>query len=228
MSMSRWHMRTLYRLPSLVVAIASILLMAGCGTFQKPEAAVAAPPTPSFESFMADADKARQESSVVRQREIYRAAAAAYPTRKEPWSKLAESYFEAGDYGNAITAAQEVLQRDASDTVASSLLAVSGLRVSTNAISTLRARQSLSADTRTQAEDIVKSLREALGETVLVPAPAVAPPAPAPAPRRVVRPAPTNPPAAPAAAGAATPSVAAPPQPAAPAKPPASPFERLR
>lgn len=139
-----------------------------------------APPAPTFEALMADAAKARQEGSVAKERETYRATAAAYPTRKEPWGKLAESYFEARDYGNAILCAQEVLQRDAADPVATSMLAVSGLRVSTAALSSLRQQQSLTSDTRAQAEDIVKSLREVLGESVLVPAPAAS----APPPRR--------------------------------------------
>jgi hypothetical protein len=139
-----------------------------------------APPAPTFEALMADAAKARQEGSVAKERETYRATAAAYPTRKEPWGKLAESYFEARDYGNAILCAQEVLQRDAADPVATSMLAVSGLRVSTAALSSLRQQQSLTSDTRAQAEDIVKSLREVLGESVLVPAPAAPPRRPRP------------------------------------------------
>ena len=174
-----------------------------------------APPAPTFEVLMADAAKARQENSVAKERETYRATAAAYPTRKEPWGKLAESYFEARDYGNAILCAQEVLQRDGADPVATSLLAVSGLRVSTAALSSLRQQQSLTSDTRAQAEDIVKSLREVLGESVLVPAPAP------PAPRvRTPRP-PASTVVAPAAASPQAPAAAT------SAPKPGNPFDRL-
>lgn len=170
---------------------------------------------------MADAVKAKQEGSVSKEREVYRSAAAAYPTRKEPWSKLAESYFEVNDYGNSILAAQEVLQRDAADSVATSMLAVSGLRVSTTALASLRQQQPLRSDTRAQAEEIVKQLREVLGEVVLVPAAT----APAPAPRRAVAPRPA--PAVTTPTTATTPTT----PPAATATPPAkpaNPFERLR
>jgi hypothetical protein len=201
------------------------VLGSGCGTLGKPEAPKQAPPTPSLEALLADATKAKQEGSVAKERDTYRAAAAAYPARKEPWGKLAESYFEVNDYGNAILAAQEVLQRDAADPVATSMLAVSGLRVSTTALAALRQQQSLRSDTRAQAEDIVKSLREVLGESVLVPSAVVpaAPPArriaaprPAPAPGATTAPAPT---------AAATPAAAA--SAPKPAKP-VNPFERLR
>jgi hypothetical protein len=192
---------------------------------------------------MADAAKARLEGSVVKERELFRAAAAGYPTRKEPWSRLADSYFEASDYGNAILAAQEVLQRDAADPVANSILAVSGLRVSTGALGALRQQQSLSSDTRGQAEDIVKSLREMLGEPVLVPKPVEPPPrptrrtprpataaAPGVAPTTLPVPAPaTGAPARPAAAGAVAPAAATTrPAAPAPASAPANPFDRLR
>ncbi len=227
-------------------ALAVMVLASACAT--PPPAPVEAPPAPTFESLMADAAKAQAEGSRARERELYRNAASVYPTRKEPWSRLADSYFEASDYGNAILAAQEVLQRDTADPVANSILAVSGLRVSTTALGALRQQQSLSSDTRGQAEDIVKTLREVLGEPVLVPKPPEPPPRPVrrtprvpttaavPAPGTAVSPAAAVPaPAAPAAvrpaAAAAVPAAAAPNRPpaAAPAaSAPANPFDRLR
>lgn len=118
---------------------------------------------------MADGAKARQEGSPAREREAYHAAARTYPASKVPWQRLSESYFQAGDYGHAILAAQEVAQRDPADELATGVLAVSGLRVSTSALAALRQQQRLSTDTRAEAEDVVKSLRELLGEPVLVP-----------------------------------------------------------
>lgn len=160
---------------------------------------------------MSDAERARQEGARSMERETYHKAAQAYPTSKAPWLRLAEGYFEAHDYGNAILAAQEVLQRDPADKVAGSLLAVSGLRVSAGALASMRQRESIGTDTRQQAEDLVKALREALGEPLLVPTAEPAPPTPV-VRRPVRRQQPTG----------ATPAAA--PE---PAKKPANPFQSL-
>lgn len=159
-------------------------------------------------------------------------AAKSYPTQKEPWVKLAEDYFETADYGNAILAAQEITQRDPLDRTAYSILAVSGLRVASTALVTLRDQQSgMPTDTRSEARNLTKTLRETLGEPLLVPPVA---PAPAPAART-----PRNRAAGSAAAGVAKPATVAPAAPGtAPAAPkpaakpaadkPANPFDRLR
>lgn len=226
----------------------SALVLSGCATSPPPQPA---PAVPTLEQFMADGAKARQEGSPARERETYHAAARAYPASKEPWQRLSESYFQAGDYGHAILAAQEVAQRDPADELAGGVLAVSGLRVSTSALVALRQQQKLNTDTRAQAEDVVKSLRELLGEPVLVPKPAepVAAPAPAPARKPARKPAATAPaaaattavpavtrpavaaptPAAPTAAAAPAPKPAATPA-AAPAAPTAkaNPFDKLK
>lgn len=201
--------------PALAAAVIAVAAMAaGCATAPPPPAP--APQVQSLAQYMSEAARARTEQQSAKERDIYRAAARQYPTEKEPWTKLAESYFEAGDYGNAILAAQEVLQRDGNDALATGVLAVSGLRVSTQALSALRSRDSkLPADSRTQAEGLTKSLRELLGETVLVPQPAEPPPPPAPPPRAAA-PRPARPPAA---------AAPAPKPPAAPAK---NPFDVLK
>lgn len=102
--------------------------------------------------------------------------------------RLAESYFEAGDYGNAILAAQEVLQRDAGDQFSTGILAVSGLRVANDALSTLRAQNSsMARDTRSEAENLTEKLRELLRQPRLVPQPRT------PSPPARMRPAPSPP-----------------------------------
>lgn len=152
-----------------------------------------------------------------RARLIYRDAARAYPTDKRPWSRLAQSYFDAADYGNAVLAAQEVVQRDPADSAAQGLLAVSGLRISTAALSALRGQNGLNTSTRSEAEDMARNLRAILGEAVLVPKP---PEAAAPVVRPAVRPVPR----------AAAPVRRAPAAPSAPVSPPASsnPFGALQ
>lgn len=145
----------------------SVALMTGCGTTAPAKSVSASvPAVPTLQQHLDDARRAHAEGTRIKERAIYRSAAAAYPTSKEPWLKLAEGYFEESDYGNAILASQEVLQRDSNDNVATSLLAVSGLRVSTSALKTLRQQNNLGSDTRSQAENAAKILRDVLGEPV--------------------------------------------------------------
>jgi hypothetical protein len=149
---------------------------------------------------MQEAAQATGEGSKQRSRDLYYTAAKNYPTSKEPWLKLAEDYFEAANYGQAILAAQEVVQRDPADSLAAGVLAVSGLRVSAAALSTLREQQTtLNGGTRTEAEGLARTLRELLGEPVLVPRPA-----PTPTPSTTARPRPPPRPSASAAPGAAS------------------------
>jgi hypothetical protein len=153
--------------------IAAGLLLGGCATPPPPPPA-AAPAVQPLQQYMVEAGQAATEGSKERARELYRTAAKTYPSSKEPWLKLAEDYFEAANYGQAILAAQEVTQRDPADSLATGVLAVSGLRVSAAALSTLRQQQSaLKGGTRTEAESLARILRDMLGEPVLVPRPDV-------------------------------------------------------
>jgi tetratricopeptide (TPR) repeat protein len=212
-----------------MLAVASAAFV-GCATPTPPPAA--APVQPSLEELMQRAQNSAKEGRREAARIEYRDAARAYPAVKAPWVKLAEDYFEANDYGNAILAAQEVQQRDPQDVLAQSILAVSGLRVSSAALIALRDQTSgVPSSTRDQAEALTRTLREALGETILVPR--VEPPAPVPRPRTnrprtavVPSPAPIANPAAQTAPAPALPGAAAPPaRPPAPA-PAANPFEK--
>lgn len=103
------------------------------------------------------------------------------PAAKQPWLKKAQVYFEGRQYGLAITAAHEVLQRDVSDLTAKSILAVSGLRVSADALEQLRKVNEVKGSARNEAESVARLIREALGEPILLP---VAQPAPITKPRR--------------------------------------------
>jgi tetratricopeptide (TPR) repeat protein len=193
------------------VATATLLVLALAGCASSPKEAADAKPlasqTEPLTELLARAQSVEKlDGGRERARLLYRDAAKAYPTDKRPWLRLAQSYFDLNDYGNAVLAAQEVVQRDPADTVAHGLLAVSGLRVSTAALSALRSQNNLNTSTRSEAEDMARNLRTLLGEPVLVPNPAeVATPAPAVRPpvRRApaaVRPAAPPAPSAPAAA----------------------------
>jgi tetratricopeptide (TPR) repeat protein len=202
-------------------AIAVAVSLAACASKPKPvpvaAAAPASKPAPAIQSlqqYMQEAAQAAADgNNKERARELYRTAARVYPSSKEPWLKLAEDYFESANYGHAILSAQEVMQRDPADTVATSVLAVSGLRVSAAALTALHEQKSkLSGGPRTEAEQLARQLRESLGETELVPQAAPQINADAPA-RPVARPrpaaAPRRPQATPAAAAPAAPNTAA-------------------
>jgi len=91
------------------------------------------------------------------------------PDRKEPWARQAKIYFDAGNYSQAIVAAEEVLQRDTTDRAAKSIRAVAGLRVSAQSLTDLKNDIELKGNARTDAASLAKVMRETLGEDVLVP-----------------------------------------------------------
>ncbi|MEK8032534.1 tetratricopeptide repeat protein [Ideonella sp. DXS29W] len=185
----------------------------------------------SLEEWLSRGDTARKDGLTEAARSAYRDGAKAYPTDKQPWLRLADSYFQAGDYGNAVLAAQEAAQRDPKDSTAHSLLAVSGLRITAGSLNALREQSGYPVGSREEALDVTRRLREALGDPTLL-TPVMQEPAPSSQSARK-RPAPkpttpaagnstaaTAPAAAPAAPAPATPTAA---KPAAPTPAAASP-----
>jgi hypothetical protein len=191
-------------LPKLVAA-ACVVILAACSSKPKVEEKEVVLPLNTLMEQASATEKAGQKDAALRQ---YADAAKLYPTAKQPWLRIAQINFDAGSYGEAIVAAQQVTARDDRDKVAHSILSVGGLRVSTKALSDLSRQNDLTGSVRSEAQDLAKVLRESLGERVLVPAPAAAPisvPAPAavaprPAPRAVAAPRPAAPVPAPAPA----------------------------
>lgn len=164
------------RTSRFIGAAACAILLSACATTKKPEVAEA-PPVPTMEELLAKAADAstagRKEDAVT----LWKEAAAAYPADKAPWSSIAQTRYDAGQYGEAIVNAQEVLVRDPNDRLANSIIAISGLRLSTRALADLSRQNNLSGSIRTESQDLAKLLRESLGEQVLVPpAPPAAPP----------------------------------------------------
>jgi hypothetical protein len=228
------------------------LTLAACASAPQPapNPPEPAPQVVSMEEWMARARQAANEGNTEKTRDAYRSAAQNYPTEKMPWLKLSEDYFNAQDYGHAVLAAQEALQRDTQDHLAHSILAVSGLRLTAGSLVALRQEGSLPVGSRDEAISVARALRDTLGATSLL-----APPAPANANTRGRKPAPASAatavstqrpaglataPAAPMAAGvvptaatpAATPGVAPATAPAAArppaAKPAGNPFDKLK
>ena len=127
----------------------------------------------SMDEWMARARTAVGEGQREKARAAYRAAAQSYPAEKLPWLKLSEDYFHAQDYGNAVLAAQEALQRDGEDSLAHSILAVSGLRLTAGSLVALRQDGGFPVGSRDEAITVARALRDTLGATALLtPAPA--------------------------------------------------------
>lgn len=162
------------RTAARLLALAT-LVMGGCATTD-PAAVVAeatsrkAAPQVELGDYLDQALQARQAGQVDKSRRLYREAAQSYPAAKEPWLQLAEDHFREGDYGHAILAAQEVLQRDAKNALAHSVLAVSGLRVSAQSLGELRDSSRFELGSRDEAVELTQQLKAHLGEAVLVPA----------------------------------------------------------
>jgi hypothetical protein len=91
---------------------------------------------------------------------MFKSAAAAFPKEKAPRLRAAQVQFDCHNYGEAIMHAKEVLDRDANDLVANSIIAASGLRVSSKALTELAERNNLTGSVRAEAQDLVKMLRE--------------------------------------------------------------------
>ncbi|WP_343729590.1 hypothetical protein [Duganella sp.] len=159
------------RAAQLAGAIVSVVALSACTTTP------VAPPVaakPSLQSMLAQAGTASSTGQKEQAVKLWQQAAEAYPSDKSPWLSIAQTRYEAGQYGEAIVNAQEVLVRDPNDTLANSIIAISGLRLSTRSLADLSRQNNLSGSIRTESQDLAKLLRESLGETVLVP------PAPAP------------------------------------------------
>ncbi|VBB11919.1 tetratricopeptide repeat protein [Burkholderia stabilis] len=207
--------RLFAKLSGVVVACGVI---AGCAS-QPP-----APPTAEvFNKSLADADAVAKAGDQDKALGLYQQLAKSDPTREEPWSRIAQIQFAQNHYGQAIVAAQEALQRDATDRQAKSVLAVAGLRIATQSLGELRQDSSLAGDAKSDAQALAKQLRDTLGESALFP-PEQRAVKPRP-PRRVVH-RPKGGGAAPATEAAATATATTPTT--APQKGSADPFGALR
>ena len=157
-------MVTLYkRLLPLIIGVAAL---AGCES-TGPKASAVASTAAASEQVFTGADNAIAAKQDEKAYAMMKAAGAAHPVDKRPWVKMAQIRFNAGVYGEAITNAQEALARDPDDMVAHSILAVSGLRVSSRALADLTRKNKLNGDVKSEAQDLAKLLRTTLGEPIL-------------------------------------------------------------
>lgn len=163
-------------------------IFAGCA-LNKPKPQPVAHP---YEQLMKQAVARYQAQDVDGAKALYSKAAAADPTRENPWDQLAQINFEQENYGNAIVDAQEVLKRNPTNTNAENILTIAGLRVAVEALGRLHEESNQRGPAHIEAEKLAAKMRETLGQDLLVP------PESKPAKRRSARrhrAAPTPPPA---------------------------------
>ncbi|MDY7579032.1 tetratricopeptide repeat protein [Herbaspirillum sp. RTI4] len=129
------------------------------------------PASGKIEGVIAEADAAKKSGQIDKAARVLKAGTVAFPAEKAPWIRLAQMKFDSDNYVDAIAYALEGLQRDPKDKLANSIVAVSGLRLSTKALNDLRSQNDLNGSIRVEAQGLAKTLRESLGESVLIPQP---------------------------------------------------------
>ncbi|WP_404993009.1 tetratricopeptide repeat protein [Cupriavidus pauculus] len=147
-----------------LIAIGAAALIAGCAS--------TSPSTSSEDSYnqgMSQAEAALTSGQKEQALSLFEQVARNNPAREEPWSRIAQIQYADQKYPQAIVAAEEALQRDATDRKAKSILAVSGLRVARRSVMELRDDSALAGDVKTDAQVLAKMMRETLGEQVLFP-----------------------------------------------------------
>jgi tetratricopeptide (TPR) repeat protein len=142
-------------------AAALLAALSACSTAPK------VPATPQLQDLLSEAGKAAAGGNKEQAVTLWKQSAALFPAEKAPWSHIAQTRYEAGQYGDAIQAALEVLVRDPNDKLANSIIAISGLRLSTRALNDLSRQNNLSGSLKNESQELAKLLRESLGETTL-------------------------------------------------------------
>lgn len=149
---------------NVLAGVLGALVLAGCATTVTPPK-----PPPSIAGILADAEMAikagRNEEGVA----ILKTATAAFPADKSAWLRIAQVEFECHNYGPAIYHAQQTIERDPNDMLAHSIVAASGLRVSSKALSDLVQKKNLTGSVRDEAQELARLLRSSLGSDIIVP-----------------------------------------------------------
>jgi hypothetical protein len=154
-------------LKHLLPSLACVAILSACASGGQGSGAPSKAPTVA--AAMAEADAAVMAGQNDKAYTILKGASSAFPTDKTPWLRMAQMRFDSDNYGEAIVNALEALQRDPDDTVANSIVAVSGLRVTSKALGELSQKNNIGGNVRSEAQDLAKLLRTSLKEDVLVP-----------------------------------------------------------
>lgn len=156
-------------MPLAAVPLTCIALLSACASTAPESSHAAAKAGSTMATAMAEADAAVLAGQNDKAYAILKKAGGTFPTDKTPWVRMAQMHFDSTNYGEAIVDALEALERDPDDTLANSIVAVSGLRVTSKALADLSQKNNLTGNVRTEAQDLAKLLRTSLNEDVLVP-----------------------------------------------------------
>jgi tetratricopeptide (TPR) repeat protein len=156
------------KLGTWVTVVSCVVLLSACAN--KPTSALdQTKPAIELSVLMDKAATSEKEKHFDIALREYEEAAKLYPSSSLPWVRIAQIRYEAGNYGEAISAAQQAVARENRNNVALSIMAVSGLRVSSTALDELRRHNDLTGPIQKEAQELAKVLRMSLGEQVLVP-----------------------------------------------------------
>jgi tetratricopeptide (TPR) repeat protein len=174
-----------------IVIVSAALLLSACGS----TGVIRKGSSGGYDRFMADAETHVKASRFEAALDSYAQAAKANPSRKEPWVRSAQLYFDTGNFSRAIIAADEALARDPRDVTADSVLTVSGFRVASQSLQRLQNNGGLRSEAaRSEAQQLAAAVRSLLSDAgarpTTPPRPSVKPQAP---PRRPAADAPPRP-----------------------------------
>ena len=152
-------------LPRILLGALVVAMTAGCASMQH------AKPMPSDQLAQAveSALKAQPSQGLETTVQQLDALAKRNPTSGLPWTHIAKLRFNEEQYGPAIVAADEALQRDPDDFTAKSIRVVGGLRIALQSLADIKDNALLAGNARTDAEALAKAMRESLGQDVLFP-----------------------------------------------------------
>jgi predicted Zn-dependent protease len=147
----------------VLTSILSIAVLAGCASTAPTPASKPAP----MATAMADADAAVKAGRTDQAYAILKAATVAHPTDKSPWLRMSQLRFDDKQYGEAIVAGLQAIERDPDDMLAYSLVAASGLRVSSKALNDLTQKNGFTGSVRSEAQDLAALLHTKLGGPIV-------------------------------------------------------------
>ncbi len=163
-----------------LASLACAFILTGCASGPPPAPAPVEKVPVTVASLMAEAEAAVTRNNIEQAMAKLKAAAVFDPKDKAPRLRMAQLRFDGHSYGEAIFHAQEVVDRDPNDMLAHSIIAASGLRVSSQALADLAARNNVSGSVRSEAQDLVKLVRMHIKGDIIVPKAAADTPAPEP------------------------------------------------
>ena len=145
------------------LVLAGALALGSCAT-------VSEPAPPGYDSLFATAGSLAEADRTQEALDTYHRAAAAAPSRKEPWQRIAAIHLAAGRPVRALVAAEETLQRDPADAVANEVFIVSGMQVAEQAMQRLLAAGAKHNDADiARARELVARMGQVFGDDAVIP-----------------------------------------------------------